>query len=80
MNMSNAPTVSFEEQERIRRGLKKLHWLEQRFGDNARIQGYHQSEVLGQIISQVILLRLRFKHEQALLPLDPTNKEPPTKR
>jgi len=72
--MKNPQVVSYEEQERIRRGLRKLHWLEQRFGDNARIQGYHQGEVLGQIISQVLLLRLRFKHEQTQLPLDPTNE------
>lgn len=52
--------MSFVDQEDIRQKIKKLHWLEQRFGDNAKIQGFDQSEVLMQIIQCALLLRLGF--------------------
>lgn len=48
------------EQDNIRQKLKKLHWIEERYGDEAKYQGFDQAELMGDMISTVCLLRLLF--------------------
>ncbi len=47
-------------QERVTHHIRKLAWLEERMGDQAKYQGFDQAEVESQIIKHAICLRLVF--------------------
>jgi len=49
---------SAKEQQAWKSKIRKLGWLEERFGDKALYQGFDQGEVMSEMIQVVISLRL----------------------
>ena len=64
-------------QTRIVKRIQTLFWLSQRYGDNAKYQGFDQEEVLGELMQEAILLRLEIFAKVDSLIEEHDNKKPP---
>jgi len=58
MRTNDLGLLKVEHQQEITRRIKKLHWLQERFGDEAKYQGFMQDRVVNSIISEVMMLAL----------------------
>jgi len=58
MKEDKAIVWSIDAQRRWKSKLRKLTWCEERFGDEAKYQGFDQGELVQEMIRLIILLRL----------------------